>query len=210
MSTDKRTGFLDILAKTVSVIFHPLLMPVYGLIIIFSVPVLGYLPFEVKRLIFLIVLINNVLLPLSLFPFLRYRNLISSWSVNSRTERMIPLIFTTLLYAATSYIINKFPIPGFLKSYVMAIFFLSLVVTLIYFWKLISLHSVAAGALISLVLTLSFKLYSPLIWYLLGIVVISGILLSARLKLSYRTPGQVWSGFLTGFVVLGLFIWYLQ
>lgn len=198
------------MAKIMSLLFHPLLMPVYGLIIIFSIPVLGYLPFEVKRLIIMILVINNVLLPLSLFPFLKFRNIISSWSVNSRQERMIPLLFSTLLYAATSYIVNKFPIPGFLKTYVLAIFFLSLVVTVIYFWKLISLHSTAAGAITSLIFILSFKLYSPLIWYLIAIFIFSGILLSSRLKLSYRTSGQVWSGFFTGFVVMGVFIWYLQ
>jgi hypothetical protein len=208
MDTAQSKDGASLPAKIISIIFHPLLMPVYGYLIIFSVPVLGYLPFEVKRLILFIVLINNVLLPLSLFPFLKYRNIISSWLVSSRTERMIPLLFTTLLYATTSYIMFRFPIPAFLKSYIFAIFFLSLAVSIIYFWKTISIHSAAAGALSALVLILSFKLYSPLIVYLVAVILISGLSLSARLRLQYRTPAEVWSGFLTGFCIVGLYLWF--
>lgn len=207
MSADEQNDFSEALAKSASILFHPLLMPVYGLLIIFSVPVLGYLPFEVKKLIILIVLINNVLLPLSLLPFLKYRNLISSWSPTDRAERMIPLFFATLLYATTSYIIFKFPIPAFLKSYIFALAFLSIVLSFIYFFRAISIHSAAAGALTALVLILSFKLYSPMTGHLILVLLISGLSLSSRLKLGYRNPGQVWSGFLTGFICFGGYLW---
>jgi hypothetical protein len=163
MSTEVTKDFLDKLAKIISVIFHPLFMPVYGMVIIFSAPtLLEYLPFAVKRILLFIVLINNVLLPLSLLPFFRYRNIISSWTINNRRERIIPLLITTILYSTTSFIIFRFPVPGFLKSFFLAAAFLSLMVTVINFrWK-ISLHSVGAGALIAIVLLLSFKMYSPL------------------------------------------------
>lgn len=207
MSADEHNDFTEILAKSASKIFHPLIMPVYGLLIIFTVPVLGYLPFEVKKLITLIVLVNNVLLPLSLFPFLKYRNLISSWSPTDRNERMIPLFFATLLYATTSYIIFKFPIPAFLKSYIFALAFLSIVISFIYFFRTISIHSAAAGAITALVLILSFKLYSPLTIHLILVLLVSGISLSSRLKLGYRNPRQVWSGFLIGFICFGGYLW---
>ena len=194
--------------RIMSVLFHPLLMPVYGYLIIFSVPVLGYMPFEFKRLILLIVLINNVLLPLSLIPFLKYRNLITSWSIKTRSERMTPLLFTTLLYATTSYIMYKFPIPAFLKSYIFAIFFLALALSIIYFWTTISLHSAAAGAILALVLVLSFKLNSPMTLYLVSVILISGLSLTSRLKLQSRTPAQVWYGFLAGICFTGLYLWF--
>jgi len=209
MTTDQPKEFLDTLAKIIAVIFHPLLMPVYGMAIIFSAPTLfGYLPFTVKKLLFLIMLVNNVLLPLSLLPFFFHRNIISSWSIIERKERNIPLIITTILYCATSYIIFRFPIPVFLKSFIFATAFLSLIVTVINFWWKISLHSVGAGALIALVLILSLKMFTPLMWYLISAIIAGGLVLSSRLKLNFHNPQQVWIGIFTGFLGLTLFMMF--
>jgi len=208
----KSEGTIDFLikpAKIISVIFHPLFMPVYGMVVIFSAPTLyGYLPFEVKKLLFLIVLINNVILPLSLLPFLKYRNIISSWTVENRRERIIPLLITTLLYASTSFIVMKFPIPVFLKSFIFAAFFVSLAITVINFWWKISIHSAGAGALSALVLILSLKMYSSLVWYLIMVIIAGGLILSSRLKLNSHSPQEVWLGFLTGSMCLGFFMWF--
>jgi hypothetical protein len=207
MSGEETRDALEKPAKVISVIFHPVLMPVYGLVIVFSAPTLfGYLPSDVKKLLLLILLLNNVLMPLSLLPFFRYRNVISSWTIENRSERSIPLSVATLLYLITSFIIYRFPIPGFLKSYIIGVFFLSLTVTIInFFWK-ISLHSVGSGALTALVFILSYRMYSPLEWYMFVVIIISGMVLTSRLRLNLHNPSQVWFGFLTGFVVLNLSI----
>src|SRR5512133_1691525 len=195
MTTDKSFDLLEKPAKIVSVIFHPLLMPVYGMAIIFSAPTLfGYLPFNVKKLLLLIILVNNVLLPLSLLPFFMQRKIISSWNLSERKERNIPLIISTLLYGTTSFIIFRFPIPLFLKSFIFATLFLSVLVTLINFWWKISLHSVGAGALIGLIFILSLKMLTPLEWYLISAIIIAGLILSSRLRLNQHSPSQVWLG----------------
>jgi hypothetical protein len=194
-------------AKIVSILFHPLLMPVYGFLIIFSAPTLfGYLSFEIKKLILMIIVVNNVFLPLSLIPFLLHRNVISTWSIEKREERKIPLILATVLYATSSYIVFRFPIPFFLKAFVYSTFFLSLFATVINLWWKISLHSIASGALIAVVLMLSFKMYTPLVWYLVVVVVAGGGVLSARLRLHYHNPQQVWLGLLAGFAGSFLFM----
>lgn len=206
--SEERGGSGGSLAKIASVVFHPLLMPLYGMLIIFSAPtLLGYLPFPVKRLLVLIILINNVILPASLLPFFKYRQVITSWSIDIRSERIIPLLITTLLYASTSYIIHRLPVPVFIKSFILAAFILSLVVTVITFWWKISLHSVGAGALIGLVLVLSFRMYTPLVWYLVSSIVTGGILLSSRLSLNIHSPWQVWAGLLTGLAGLVVVIY---
>lgn len=208
MTTDNLNRFPDNLAKIVSVVFHPLFMPVYGMAIIFSAPTLfGYLPLPVKKILFIIVLINNVVLPLSLFTFFRYRNIISSWTLDSSRERNIPLLLTTFLYGITSFMIFRFPLPLFLKSFVFSLFFISLIVTVINYWWKISTHSVGAGSLTALVLILSFRMYSSLEWYLIIAIITAGLVLSSRLRLNSHTPPQVWIGFLTGFTgLLGFMI----
>jgi hypothetical protein len=162
----------------------------------------------VKKLIILIMLVNNVLLPLSLFPFFIRMNIISSWTISERRERNIPLSLTTLLYCTTSFIFFRFSIPIFLKSFIYASASLSLLVTLINLrWK-ISIHSVGAGALIALIIILSLKMHTPLIWYLISSVIAGGLVLFSRLKLNYHNPYQVWFGFFTGFVGLTLIMMF--
>jgi hypothetical protein len=186
-------------------------MLVYGLAIIFSAPTLfGYLPVEVKKLMFLIVLVNNVFLPISLLPFFMHRGIISSWTVNERKERTVPLILTTLLYGITSYIIFRYQIPLFLKSYIFSAFFLSLIVTVINLWLKISLHSVGAGALLGIVLILSLRTHTSLVEYLILAIITGGLVLSSRLRLNYHNPQQVWLGFLTGFLGLVIFMILFQ
>jgi hypothetical protein len=197
-------------AKAVSIVFHPLFMPLYGLIIIFSAPTLfGYLPFNVKRILFLIVLINNVLLPISLLPYLRYRNYITSWSMENRKERMLPLFIATILYAATSYIIIRYPVPVFIKTFIAGIFIISLSITAVNLWWKISIHSAAVGSIAALVLVLSIKMNSSLLWPLLIVVLGSGLTLSARLKLNAHSPSEVWAGYFFGYAGLGLLMWLI-
>lgn len=207
MSTDINGNFSGSAARIFSILFHPLLMPVYGLVIIFSAPTLfGFMPYEIKKLLLLVVLVNNVFLPLSLMPFFIHRNIITSWTINNREERKMPLIIATVLYAASSYIVFRLSIPYFLKSFIYSAFFLSLVATVINFWWKISLHAITSGALVAVILVLSYRMYTPLIWYLVASVIIGGGVLSSRLRLDYHNPPQVWFGFLTGFLGLSLFM----
>ncbi len=207
MTTEKANQTIDKLAKIFSIIFHPLFIPLYGMLIIFSAPTLfGYLPFTVKKLLLLIVLINNVTLPVSLLPLFKHRNIISSWTLDSRTDRNIPLAISSILYAVTTYIMFQLPVPIFLKSYILSICLLTIVVTLTNLWWKISLHSAGVGLLISLVIILAFKMYTPLLWYLILVIMTGGVVLSSRLRLNAHDPLQVWFGFLTGFLGFTIFM----
>jgi len=105
MIPERTISIDDRLAQIVSAVFHPLLMPFYGLLIIFTAPCLyGYLPSPVKKAMYFIVLVDNMLLPVMLITYFRYRSIISSWSVDNRKERIIPLIVTSFFYSFTVYL----------------------------------------------------------------------------------------------------------
>ena len=205
--TQPGAGVTEKLAKIVSVVFHPLFMPVYGLAILISAPTfLRYLPVEAKRIIFMVVVINNVLIPLSLLPFLRYRNIISSYHIGDRKERIIPLLTASILYCTTSFIVFRFQVPFFLKSFIFATSVVAIVISMINFWWKISIHATGAGALTATVIALAFRMHTPLTFYLLAVIILSGVILSARLRLNSHNPAQVWTGYLTGFMGIILFI----
>ena len=211
MDEIKPADSLNKAAKTISVIFHPLLMPLYGLILIFSVPTIyRYLALPIKKLLFLTVLINNVILPLSLLILLKAKKHILSWEMESRKERMLPLFFTTILYAITSYIIIKYSVPNFIKTYFIGVFFVASSITVINNWWKISIHATASGALTVLALILSFWMYHIILLPLMAIITVAGIILSSRLRLNTHTPAQVWIGFLLGFAELGILYMAVQ
>lgn len=194
-------------AKVISAVFHPLFMPLYGLVIVFSAPTfLGYLSEPVKKILFFIVLVNNVFVPVTLLPFLKARKIISSYNIEEREERIMPLAMVSILYSLTSFIIFRFQIPLFLKSFIFASSFLSITVTVINFWWKISIHSLGAGAITAVVVLLSMKSFVPLTWYLAGVITVAGLILSSRLHLRAHNPLQVWIGFLIGFLGVALFM----
>lgn len=197
----------DKLAKIVSAVFHPVFMPLYGLIIIFSAPtILYYIPFGVKKILFTIIILNNVILPLSMLPYFRYRNIISSWSVENRKERIVPLITTSFFYSVTLYIIYRFHIPVFIKAFTISSVFLAIGITLISLKYKISIHSAGAGSLTALVLSLSFEMQTLLLWFLIPVILFSGLVMTARLWLKAHSQDEVYAGFLLGFFITGMFL----
>lgn len=198
------TNSLNRAAKIISVIFHPLFMPLYGLILLmFSIPaVYNYFLFSINKILLLIILINNTVLPLSLLVFLKMKNQISSREVESRKERMLLLFFATILYAITSYIVIKYPVPNFIKTYFIGIFFVASSITVINNWWKISIYAAGAGMLTALMLMLSLQMYHVMILPLMAIIIAAGLILSSRLRLNSHTPAQAWIGFLLGFIEL--------
>jgi hypothetical protein len=156
------------------------------------------------------VAVNNIFIPVSLLPFLMHMKFISEWNLGKKEERKVPMIIATILYATTSYIIFRFPIPHFLKSFFYSTFLLSVIVTIVNFkWK-ISLHAVGTGALMAVIMYVAFRMYSPLAWYLVLSTVVSGLVLSARLLLNAHNPREVWTGFFTGVAGLSAFLYIFQ
>jgi len=208
MTYNRTQHIPDILAKIVSIVFHPLLIPLYGLLVIFSAPTpIWYIPVNYKKVLLLLIIVNNLLLPLSLMPYFRYRNIITSWAVEERKERILPLIMTSFFYSVTAVITYRFQIlPHFIKSFILSAAFLAICVTVITFWWKISIHSTGVGALTALVIILSLEMYTPLTWYLFAVVLVSGLVLSSRLWLNDHNPVEVWSGLMLGFAGAALFL----
>jgi membrane-associated phospholipid phosphatase len=67
------------------------------------------------------------------------------------------------------------------------------------FWK-ISAHQTAMGGWVAVVAVLSTKFTSePLFYYLLLIILLSGLFGTARLYLNAHRPAEIYGGFLLGF-----------
>jgi hypothetical protein len=194
-------NFLYRVSQVTSVVFHPIFMPLYGLLIIFSAPTLLYfVPLKIKKLTLLVVACNNIILPLSLMLMLYSRGVIKSFQAKEKKERTLLLTIITVLYLITTILMLRLPIPNLIKVYFVATAFISFIALIInMFWR-ISLHSVAAGGLLTLVCFLVYLFNVPVIWYLAGMIFVSGLVMFSRLYNYDHEPAEVWTGFFAGAV----------
>jgi len=191
-----------ILAKIISILFHPLLMPTYALIILFNSNThYSYMPFEVKKLIYLLVFLCTFLIPVSIIPFLVNLKIVSGTELKNHRERIIPLLISSLSYYFAYYLLNRLPLStiGFVKTMILASAILIFICLLISFkWK-ISAHLIGTGGLMASIFFYAVYFIADFTFLLVIISLIAGTIAYARLKLQVHNSAQVYTGFLLGF-----------
>ncbi len=84
-----KTDFLKFISHFISFLFHPMLMPIYGVFIIFnSGTYLSFMPFSVKKIIYLTIFISTFVMPVSTFPLLYQFKIIKSFKMHTTRERL--------------------------------------------------------------------------------------------------------------------------
>jgi type IV secretory pathway VirB6-like protein len=83
-----------------SYLLHPLLMPTFGILIIFFTNTyLSTIPFEAKKMLIILVFIGTLLLPALMIPVFFIKGMVSDMGVKERRERIISSFYNpNLLY----------------------------------------------------------------------------------------------------------------
>lgn len=192
------------IAKVISVILHPMFMPVYGILILFnSGTFLSYLSGPAKRIVLIIIVVNTIILPLSLVPFYLTQKVIKSIHMDTSRERIIPLTMNSIFYYLGFYLLNRLQVPDLIKMYLLASFSVVVVTLLVSLkWK-ISIHMIGIGGLTGAIISISWHLGVDMKAVWMGLILCSGLIGFARLELNKHTPAQVYAGFFTGLLVAG-------
>jgi len=195
-------------AKIISTIFHPLIIPTIGLMIIFNTnSYINYaIPEELKRATLLLIGISTFIIPLLISLLFLNKRLINSLEMETQKERIFPYSFTILFYIFTLYIIKKAPLPPIIFDFVIGATLSVVLAFIINFrWK-ISAHMIGIGGLIGALISVSLLLEVYITPYIIIGFIIAGLLGSARLILNAHNPAQVYTGFVLGmlcqFIVL--------
>ncbi len=161
-------------AQIISILFHPLFLTFYGLLIFFhSGLYISYLPQSMKKWIYIIVAVNTAIVPLSLTPIYLYRKIIASVQMENSQERIIPLIINAFLFYLTYYLLSRYNTPDILRIYILAgavCIFMAILIS--WRWK-VSLHMLGIGALTGAVLFVSIRYRVNLNLYLILLILIS-------------------------------------
>src|SRR5688572_8820347 len=96
-------------ARALSILLHPVWMPVYALVILFRLA--PYLQLTVnpslKWALFFVVLLNTVIIPLLVTYFLIHRGWVRNLDMEDREERVVPYIANALCLLLAYYMLKQ-------------------------------------------------------------------------------------------------------
>lgn len=206
---------MKLLAQFISVITHPLLLATY----LFSLFAWLYPPamFPVTdrsfRGVLMLIFICTFLLPVINVYFFKVFGTISSMSMPLRKERIAPFLMIALLYGVITYLLHAKLGLGFQDPFMRFLLIIDVLVLasfVITLWMKASIHSLATGGLMVILAILNTMTENGVFFYsLLGAIVITGAVMTARLYLQVHTVKEVLVGFGVGCLVSTIGMIYL-
>lgn len=187
----------------ISYVLHPLLMPTLVFTVIFY-----FLPESVKPIdneaipfLLLAILITTFIIPVLSISALRFTSTISSLTLHKREERVVPFVFIGMFYALTTYLfINRIQVNEVIALMMITTSVLIGLLTAITTKYKISIHAAgicgSAGYLIALAHVYQSE---ALIYPATAAIVLSGVVMTARLYLNSHTLNEVVAGCFLGF-----------
>lgn len=197
------------IAKIISIIFHPVLVPTLGIFLMLNSGFyFSLLSWEAKRFILLVVLFSTGIMPMLTIAVLALNPKFDINMPNSR-DRIIPLLFSSVFYYLGYILLDKMKAFPIFKVFMIASVLVITVLLLVSFMWKISSHMAALGAFAGTFFALSFRSGVNPVGPIVLIVLVSGIVGSARLILHKHSLWQIAAGFLTGFLILYLIIYLI-
>lgn len=197
-------------AKVLAYLFHPLLIPLWSIILIFnSGSYISHVPWEVKRAIYLIIAFTSVMMPLLSYGIFYYQKMIRSFDLKEPKQRIFILIIASFYNFITWYLLNRLPISQHIQNFILFYAILSLVFTIIAFRWNISMALGSLGAMCGLVLAFAIRTQIDLSPVFSSVVLISGLVAYGKLKFDLNRPAQLYLGFILGFVIMFVPVIYL-
>jgi len=216
---------MKFIAQVISIIFHPLLMLTYMLLLMLMVNpyMFGYNEISDADTFIMMVFLTSVLIPVIAILVMKAIGWVHSLEMSDRHERIGPYLVTSILYLSLYLHFAKaksFP-PPLLIATLGAVIALFTGFFLNNFRK-ISIHAIAIGGFLALTIHL-YRSYStdqfilPLpflydlristVFLVYVVILLAGLVCSARLMTGQHTSSEVFVGFMIG--VLSMSMSYL-
>ena len=186
-------------AKLVSMLFNPFYLALSGLIILFLFSNLRYLPWSYQLNVLFMVYLFTILFPTMLIRLYRRYQGWNLMELGRKERRMVPYIISILCYFTCYYVMSALRMPHFMGSILLSALMIQVLCALINVWWKISTHSAAIGGVAGALIAFSVFFFFNPIWWLCLVILLAGVVGSARMILRQHTLSQVMSGFLLGF-----------
>ncbi|MEM1214310.1 MAG: hypothetical protein AAGJ82_01400 [Bacteroidota bacterium] len=205
---------LRAIAWGLSVVFHPLLVPFYMLIILLLVnPYLfgvSHWADEGARLDIIQIFLYTFFIPATAFIVMYFLGMISGLDAPEREERIGPYLITGMLYLWVYYdLAQTGRMPTAYASFMLGAVIALFLAFLLNVFSKISAHTVGMGGLVGMILiTLLWFSYGSfsfgqgevsMLQFLIVAIVLAGAVGTARLLLRAHEPNEIYGGYLIGF-----------
>lgn len=197
---------LSTTARITSILFHPLLIPTIGFLLLFSSGFyFAVIPWNLKWFVLLVVFFSTCLIPLLSIGLLAFSSRFDI-KMEKGTDRVLPLIFSCISFYFGYLILGRLQSFPIFQMFLVASVLVQIALVIISLqWK-ISAHAAAIGGLVGAFFSLSIRLQENPVFILILLLLTSGIVCTSRLILQKHTNAQVYSGFLLGLLIMGLSI----
>lgn len=197
----RREQLADNFSTAVSWLMSPLLMPVYGIVLVFMLTLYSYVPMGIKLGFTLIVAGVTIILPMLTVLLLKHLGMVSEIGLNNQKERTIPYLITILCMGGTAVFLAMKGFPLWVVMFYAGGVLAGLIEAIINNWWKISAHGAGVAGLVAMLVRMS---HTPMVnpdvlTWLIVAVACAGLTGSARLWLGRHTLAQVLAGYAVGF-----------
>ncbi len=186
-----------------SYLFHPVFVPLYVVAFLVYVHPSAFAGFSAmeKKQTMLIVVLNLVFFPLITVLLLKAVGFISSLYLRTQKDRIIPYIASGIFFFWAYTVFKEQPqYPLMLTAFVLGIFLASSAALLANIYFKVSMHAIGMGGWLGLFLALFYTNAMLMTWPIAIVLLISGLVCSARLLINSHQPKDIYLGLLIGMV----------
>jgi len=198
------------IARVFSVILHPVFIPLLAAVVIFRMPLYPFTFYSPNAMYVVLgqVMVFNVITPLFLIYLYKKAGFISSYTLETKRDRILPLFTFALMLYLTSMISENWNLPPLWNVILLFFALLTLLSLLLTFFFRVSLHLTGWGGLIGLVIVLIAKYQVPYLYVLSILLLISGVSAWSRAVLKQHKALEMIVGFALGVCVMvaGMFL----
>lgn len=191
-------------ARVISVVFHPLFMPTYFFSLLAMTlpsllePITPLLHTKFLLFIFLV----TCMLPFVNVGIFKIFGTIRSFAMLTRRERLLPFVFISAIYIVVTFLFHlhaRMNLNDNFMKFMVIIDMLVVVATVATFFFKVSVHSVCVWGLVGILMPLTKITEVNSIFYpTLGVIVLSGFIMAARLEAGAHHPREVMWGAVLG------------
>jgi len=215
--------------KSLSYIFHPLLMPILGLYFMFELETipnslykfdaLYYFPFEAKLRLYIVIGVLTFAAPLLSLLIMYWNGMITSLHLEKKEERVYPFFIVSFYYLlAYIFVAYQWPEdwrhPAFM-GFLFGMLLIFIITFILNFWIKISIHAVAIFGVLGLLVAYNQSQLTafegetiPNFRFIFLFAILAGLVVTARLYLKAHTLKEALLGMIIGFAGIYLCVKY--
>ncbi|MDR1879356.1 MAG: hypothetical protein LBQ78_00275 [Tannerellaceae bacterium] len=191
---------MKLFAIITSVVFHPLLMVTYGMLLMLNLTYLSIYPVPLKLYLAGGAFLTTAFIPALLVLLMIRSGRVADAELTGRQERAIPYLIVIMSQLICLFYLYKMHVPFWLLSLFAGGCAALLVALCINFYWKISAHAIGIGGLLGALMGVSrIQMINPYGMFILVLLAV-GLVCTARVLLKKHTLMQVYAGFGLGFI----------